>query len=355
MSDTKSKAVIGVFVVGAIALAVAGVLVFGSGQFFQKKLMRVMYFDGSVKGLKVGAPVVLQGVEIGAVKDISVQANPEDASLKVPVIIEIDPGKYRDPNIEIDADAMMPFLIKKGLRATLELQSLVTGMLQIALEFKPDKEARLVGGDIPYPEIPTVPSSLEEFADQIKDLPLKKLVSELSDTLVSIRDLIEGPELRESLQYLREATKAARDMVRHADVELVGKASTLLDHADRLVVDIDGQVRPILAKTDETVSNIDKLVTDANQAVGPLSQKLGETADAFTTTAEAVRPALKNAERALANIESITREGSEERESLDKALNELSAAARSIKNWADYLERHPEALILGKGQAGQRR
>lgn len=355
MSGSKGKAVIGAFVVGAVALAVVGILIFGGGEFFKKKLIRVMYFDGSVKGLKVGAPVVFQGVEIGAVKDISVNANPEDWTFKVPVVVELDPSRYRDPNMKIDPDKAIPTAVEKGLRAKLELQSLVTGMLQIALEFQPGTEARLVGGDTPYPEIPTVPSSMEKFADQIKDLPLKKLVSELSDTLVSIRNLITGPELRESLKYLSETAEAARDLVRHADVELVGKASTLLEHADRMVVDLDGQIQPLFVKVDRTVDDVNRLVTDVNQAVGPLSQKIGETAEAFTTTAEAVRPALKSAERALANIEAITREGSEERESLDKALNELSAAARSIKNWADYLERHPEALILGKGQAGQRR
>jgi len=355
MSDTKSKAVIGVFVVGAIALAVAGVLVFGSGQFFQKKLIRVMYFDGSVKGLKVGAPVVFQGVQIGSVKDISVQMNTEDMSFKVPVIVEIDPATYRDPNFKLDEKKWKEEAARRGLRAVLELQSVVTGLLQIALEFKPGSEARLVGGDTPYPEIPTAPSDLEKFAATLKELPLKELVGQISETLESIRQFVAAPELHDSVRHLNETIVSVKDLVRHADQKVIDRAALLLENADRLVVDVDGQLQPLLGKAGKTIGDVDKLVVNVNQAVLPLSRKLQTTAETFTTTSEAVRPALRNAEKALANIEAMTRQGSRERESLDNALKELSAAARSIKNWADYLERHPEALILGKGQAGQRR
>jgi paraquat-inducible protein B len=354
MSELKGKAVIGAFVVGAIALAVAAVLVLGGGEFMKKKFIRVMYFDGSVKGLKVGAPVVFQGVQIGSVKEISVQANPKEWTFRVPVIVELDPAAYRDPDLEIDQEKALKLLIEKGLRAKLELQSLVTGMLQVALDFNPDTKARLVGGDTPYPEIPTEQSSMEQLASTIKDLPIKELIGQISDTLASIRGLLNSPELRESLQHLNEALVSARDLVRHADAELVAKASTLLEDADRMVVDIDGQLRPVLAGAGKTVADIDKLVLDVNQAVVPLARKVENTADAITTSAEAIRPAIKQAEKALANIESMTRKGANERESLDDALKELSAAARSIKNWAEYLERHPEALIRGKAQSASR-
>ena len=90
MSNSKNKAVIGAFVVGAVALAVVGVLILGGGEFFKKKLTYVMYFDRSVKGLKAGAPVVFQGVEIGTVKEIAVQADTKDWTFRVPIIVEID-------------------------------------------------------------------------------------------------------------------------------------------------------------------------------------------------------------------------------------------------------------------------
>ena len=56
MSVKPNKAVIGGFVLGAICLMVAGIVAFGSGKFFTPTKKFVMYFDGSVKGLSVGAP-----------------------------------------------------------------------------------------------------------------------------------------------------------------------------------------------------------------------------------------------------------------------------------------------------------
>ena len=168
MSNPKSKAVIGAFVVGAVILAVVGVLILGGGEFLKKKLTFIMFFDRSVKGLKVGAPVVFHGVEIGTVKEVAVRANTKDWTFKIPVIVEIDPSTYRDPDLQIDQKEALPFMIEKGLRATLEMQSMVTGMLQVDLDFKPDTEPKLEGGDLPYPEIPTTASGVEKFTKDAK-------------------------------------------------------------------------------------------------------------------------------------------------------------------------------------------
>ena len=65
MSKPASKTLIGVFVIGAIALAVLAVVVFGSGRFFSEKMPLVMYFEGSVAGLNIGSPVMFRGVKVG--------------------------------------------------------------------------------------------------------------------------------------------------------------------------------------------------------------------------------------------------------------------------------------------------
>ena len=94
MSDSgKNQAVIGAFVVGAVVLAVVGVIVFGSGKMFQKVNHYVMYFEGSVKGLNIGAPVTFRGVKIGSVVEISLHVNPENLKFHIPVVIEINKGK----------------------------------------------------------------------------------------------------------------------------------------------------------------------------------------------------------------------------------------------------------------------
>ena len=91
MSKPIGKPLIGAFVLGAVAIVVAGIFVLGGGKFLKKKFMRVMYFDGSVKGLKVGAPVTFRGVKIGTVSDITIRANAQDLTTRIPVVVEVDP------------------------------------------------------------------------------------------------------------------------------------------------------------------------------------------------------------------------------------------------------------------------
>jgi len=355
MSNPKNKAVIGAFVVGAVALAVVGVLVLGGGEFLKEKFSYIMFFDGSVKGLKVGAPVVFRGVEVGTVKEVAVRANIKELTFTVPVIIEIDPSTFRDPDIKIDRKKTMSTLIERGLRANLELQSMVTGQLQIDLDFKPDTKARLVGGDLPYIEIPTAASGMEKFTKEIKKLPLKEVFGNLSATLVSIKNFVENPELKETVHNLNQTILAIKKVVNDVDTGVVVPLKKTIQDADQLVLDIDGGIKPLFSKADKTLGDIDKLVVGVDKEIKPLAKKIGGTADSFKATSDAVRPAIKTVNKAFANIESMTRKGSTERKELNETLKHLSGAARSIKDWADYLERHPEALIRGKGGSTKRR
>ena len=355
MSNPKNNAVIGAFVVGAVVLAVVGVLVLGGGEFLKKKLTFIMFFERSVKGLKVGAPVVFHGVEIGTVKEVAVRANTKDWTFKIPVIVEIDPSTYRDPDLKLDQKEAVSFMIEKGLRATLEMQSMVTGMLQVDIDFKPDTKPRLVGGDLPYLEIPTTEAGLERFAKEIKELPLKDAVGNFSAALASIKDFVENPELKESVHNLNQTILEIKKVVQHVDAAVVGPLKPTIQHADQLVLDIDAQIKPLFSKADKTIDDIDKLVVDVDKEIKPLAKKIGGTADSFKATSDAVRPAIKTVNKAFANIESMTRKGSTERKELNETLKHLSGAARSIKDWADYLERHPEALIRGKGGSTKRR
>ena len=305
MSKPIGKPLIGAFVVGAVALAVVALFVLGGGEFLKKKYMRVMYFDGSVKGLKVGAPVTFRGVEIGTVTNIAIRTNREDLMTRIPVIVEIDPGRIETTGGSIETQ--LPRFIKRGLRAQLGLQSMVTGQLQIELDFMPDTKARLVGGKTKYAEIPTVPSALSKFAKELQKIPIQEIAHRVTTILASIEKFMDNPELNQSVHNLNQ-----------------------------------------------TILDMQKLVKDVDRHVDPLAAGIKKTADAITGAADAARPAIKEAERALANIAALTGEGSEERKQLDRTLKELQKAARSIKVWAEYLERHPEALIRGKGKSKRR-
>ena len=158
MSKPANKTVIGIFVVVALALVVVAVLVLGSGKFFKNNPKVVMYFQGSVKGLSVGSPVAFRGVKVGAVTEIKMLFNPKDLSVMIPVYVELEQGSLEvvqgGGSMEAFRKAhsmnMKDFaqeLIKRGVRAQLDMQSIVTGQLMVSLDFYPDKPAILVGAD----------------------------------------------------------------------------------------------------------------------------------------------------------------------------------------------------------------
>src|SRR4030042_3764548 len=138
MSKQANKTMIGAFVVGATALVVAGVLVFGSAKFLKERHPFVMYFDGSVQGLDVGASVVFRGVKVGTVTDIELRTDPVNLTIQIPVFIEIEMDRLKRtgtlPLKRTPAEGMK-LLVERGLRAQLELQSLVTGKLLVNLDF----------------------------------------------------------------------------------------------------------------------------------------------------------------------------------------------------------------------------
>ena len=139
MSKQANKTLIGAFVVGAVALAVIGVLVFSSGEFFTEKRTFVMYFEGSVKGLDEGAPVIFRGVRIGSVTNIILRADPNDLSITIPIFVEIEPERFEmGGSRKHSPEETSRILIQRGLKAELEMQSLVTGKLIVALDFFPD-------------------------------------------------------------------------------------------------------------------------------------------------------------------------------------------------------------------------
>ena len=330
MSKPIGKPIIGAFVLGAIALAVAGLFVLGGGKFLKKKYIHVMYFDGSVKGLKVGAPVTFRGVEIGTVSNIAIRANPEDLTTRIPVIVEIDPASIETPGGSIDK--VLPRLIKRGLRAKLSLQSLVTGQLQIELDYMPDTKARLVGGKTKYTEIPTVTSTMSKFEKELEQIPIQEIGHRVSAVLASIEKFMDNPELGQGVKNLNQ---------------------TIVD-MQKLVKDVNSHVDPLLGSAEAAIGHVDELVINVNDQIDPLAASVKKTTDAITRTADAARPAISEVEKAFADIAALTGKGSEERRQLDRTLKELQAAARSIKVWAEYLERHPEALIRGKGKSKRR-
>src|SRR5215470_900887 len=147
MARQPNKPLIGAFVVGAVALAVVGLVVFGSGKFFQKHFTNVMYFSGSITGLSVGSPVKFRGVQVGQVTKIAAVLDPKTMSMSIPVYVELDPDSWivlgqEGPGRSPASVSFYEPLVEKGLRAQLDVESFVTGKLYVNLDLHPETPAK---------------------------------------------------------------------------------------------------------------------------------------------------------------------------------------------------------------------
>ena len=350
MDRQASKTLIGAFVVGAVVLIVAGVLIFGSGQFFKKTEKYVLFFQGSVKGLNVGASVLFRGVKIGSVRSITLEADVKNLEVYIPVIIDIDPDRIHvvrgDPNTPTD----MPELLKRGLRAQLTSGSFLTGQLLIELEFHHDAPLKLVGLDKNYPEIPTIPSALDRIFDKLKDLNIDKIVNELLSAIGALNKVLSSPEIPETLNALKMTVEEARDFVKKLDSKvdpMVNGINETVEEYGKLARNVDGKVDPLASSVDATLKDARKLLKNVDGRVEPLASGLDKSLKQVFQALEQAKKTLVSAQTAIGKESPLIYQ-------FDKTLKEISRMARSIRSLADYLERHPDALLFGKGKPKRR-
>lgn len=336
MNKKISPTLIGVFVVGALALLVIAVIVFGSGQLFRHTKQFVIYFDSSVNGLRVGAPVKFKGVEVGSVVDIRLQLEENAQTTKIPVIIEIDLEKMTSRGasgrVALDPEAFHEAIIQRGLRAQLLMESLVTGLLYVGLDLFPETPVKLVqqpGGHYKYLEIPTTPTSLEQARDvlsqilaKLQEIDFKGLANSVTATVEGIDRLVNAPEIRSSLKAL-DRTIPKID-------EALGQVSTVMKTLDGSVIRLTG--------------NLEQTSDAARQAMLQADITLKQTDGA-----------LKEAEAALVSIRGMTDADSPLSYELQKSLREVTAAARSLRLLSGFVERNPRALVFGRPETPEGR
>jgi len=367
MSKKSKTMMIGAFVIGAVVLATAAIVIFGGGKIFTKKYDYVAYFNGSVKGLNIGAPVLFKGVKVGQVTDILMEFDAESVAFRIPVILQlletdtvVINHEFYEGFGETTQEEFVMDLINRGLRAQLAPQSFITGMLYVKLEFFPETSGALVGletyaSDIELTEIPTVSSDMEELAKTFENLPFKQIAENLEDMTQSIDTLVSSPQLPAILDSLDQAATTLNQTMNDLRLKLAGLSTdmkTLIRNTNRLVGNINQQVDPVangfLDATDATTGAM-------NQARDTLSLEKGPGADLVARmqrTFESATSALEQADTTLKTIDNLTDQDSEVLYTLTTTLEEIALAARSIRTVADYLERHPESLLRGKGGKG---
>ncbi len=386
MAKRANPAVIGGFVLGAVALAVAGLVIFAGGRIFRPSQRWVAFFDESTRGLAIGAPVTFRGVRVGSVSDIKVIVSRERQTISIPVIFAIDPGRMTDPQggtVRFTSDrsaAMRAF--ERGLRAQLELQSLVTGQLSINLDFRPGTPLVLRGGSTEYPEFPTIPSTMAALGQSLSDLDLYQLARDIRTTVEGVNRLVNAPQLQQAVASAATAMEGASKLVATAYAS-VAKLGPILDKTSADLSETLGMIRTLAQHADEQTV---PAVTDAFRTAGQLARRLeaetvpatnqllgdaqqvarrldAETVPAATQllaemrpmvqqiihTVEAARVALDQAQKTLITAQEAVEERSPFQVQIQSTLQEVSGAARAIRTLSNYLERHPEAVLFGKG------
>ena len=278
---------VGGFVLGAAAIGVAAIMVFGSGRFFAEKETFVSFFPGSLQGLRIGASVDFRGVQVGTVTDLWVEVDDETLEFTMPVLMTIDYSRFRGVETEgqvADDDKEHRTLIKRGLRAQLAAQSLVTGQQSIQLGFHPDTEAKLYETNLPYAQFPTIPSTFEKVEAGLSDVVTgaSNLIAQLNDLLsennrMKIEDTLT--DLREIMRMFREDVPQYRKLVNNAD-ETLTSYKALADRAEGILAENQDGINKAITGLDEMRGNFSKLAQTATKLIEDNEKGLTE----FTNT-----------------------------------------------------------------------
>jgi paraquat-inducible protein B len=331
MSKKTNPTLIGGFVVAAVVLIAGAFSLLGGSELFQQRVQYVTYFDGSVKGLRVGANVLFRGVRVGYVTDISLVGDADTLEFVTPVTIRVLPDtltitRYGRPlGREVTETLDMEDLIAEGLRAQLGVESFVTGQLLVELDFQPDTQPVFRGINPAYQEIPSVSSSIREvfnsvqgmFTEFSESIDVRQLGRDLQSAIAGVDKLANSEDLRRVIAGLDQ---------------LVNSDDTQAVTAD-LRAGIEG-VRIAAADTRRLISNVE-------DELGPIADELGSSLELLDGTLSAGQQALVAATDQIRGDSEIAVE-------LSRTLAEVRDAARSLRVFLDYLEQNPEALLRGK-------
>lgn len=320
MSISFKPALVGGFVLGALALAVAGILFFGGARWFGASARVVVFFPESVANLDVGAPVTFNGVRIGSVESVAVQVSSQTISARVPVYLKIETNRMiwdGKPFAASDNEE----LIRTGLRAQLALQSVITGQQRVDLLFRPGSPAHRVGDTHGVPEIPAIPSEFGELRTQLTGLQLRELTESAQRTLSAVGRLANHI-----------------DTVIDPLVERVGRTA---DAATHTLQTTDGAVRSLQAGASVALRDLDGALVSVHQQIDARGGELGHTLAAADRS-------MREAQKLLESLNAATEPGSDFRGDLQATMRDFAASASSLRDFAETIERNPNAIVMGR-------
>lgn len=352
---------------GLLALAV----VLAGGHFFVARERALMRFGSSVYGLQAGAAVVFRGVRVGQITAVDL-APASPGAVAIPVTAEFERAALRSLLGEAAAEAersgskLVTALVARGLVARLATQSLLTGQLYVDLDIEPARTGRPSGAGAgaeagpgtaatraasaataapsDLPVIPTAPSQLQSLQAQLEGLDLGQVGRDLAAITASLRQVLAGPEPG---RLLARAADAAQSLQRLADrlEREVGPVSRAAQGAfgegQRAAVAVGQGASQLARSADQVAVQVAAAASQLQGQVGALSgagvsalAQVQRSADAVAVAADTLRGAAGD--------------GSDLRVGAERALADVSKAARALRELAETLERHPDALLRGR-------
>jgi len=322
MSIRANPTAIGVFMIGAAVLTLVGAATLASTAWFSQQHTFISYFGESVNGLDRGAPVKFQGVPVGTVTELLIQIDQGDKSFQVPVQYEIDLTYLTTETgtfVDLDEPEVLRQQIANGLRAQLQMESLVTGQLYVELSYRDEAELpELETRPTAYPEIPTTPSLLAAFGTEAGSL-----VADVLQILYRVNEMLEEVDM----QGINTAVVASAQAVER----LVG--------SEELQAAI-GEVPELAAQFGRTLDEMQQLAERLEAAIDPLQTQAAGTMEEVGLTLEAARLAFEGTRGLMTTDSGIGFR-------LEQALTRLGEAAEAMRVLAISLERNPDMLLRG--------
>jgi len=325
-------ALLGLFVVVALALLFVTVFIVAGGRLLTGKQKVVMFFNGSIYGLQVGAPVVFRGVRLGSVSSIGVAYDRASNAVSIPVEAQLERDMLGNLTGDRDSGTVVPSmnaLVQRGLRAQLATQSLLTGQLYIDLDFRPGKPMTVSANDRPEIAIPTVATPLQDLKNQVDGLDIKRLVDDVASIASSGRRLVEGPELGRAVQDIQ----AMAANLRHLTEQLDRRATPLADAS--------------LAALQSTRLAMERM-SGAASAVSDSAQRVSKTFNPDGPMVQDLRRAANELARTAAALSNAAGDEGPLNQNLQRALSDVAKAARALRELADTLDQQPESVLKGR-------
>jgi paraquat-inducible protein B len=345
-------ALLGLALLAAAIVAVLGVQVFKAGD------RVVMNFAGSVYGLQVGAPVVFRGVRLGGVRSIGVAQ--VDGRFAVPVVAELDRAQLQklagvtagEPGGATAGKTALAALLQQGLSAQLATQSLLTGQLYVDLDLREAARMAQLGRvaavrDDGLVEIPTSLTRFQSLQEQLDRVDVDRMSQDLAATLAAAKGLLAGPEMKQVMTELAQASAALSRVATSLDQRLPALADTARGTLQR--------AGDASARVGTAADRLGERVTGAADRLGLASDRVGAAAGRAETLLapgsplhSSVQGAADELARAATALRAATGDDSASLQSVQRAMADVSRAARAVRTLADQIEQQPQSLIRGR-------